>query len=412
MPACLLDGHNGTGIPRLIHQFGHFPAARMSPLLRATVHLRRRHTGWCVHLWSDAEIDQLMGSNGLYRNDVYLALPVGVMRADMARYAILHAFGGWYADTDVLCEQQVDQLAAPGEQLVLAVQPAGKNGEEPQLGVSNFLMGSVAGHPIWLATLEVIAARVRARLGGNGSLHTRPGNMRMAVLEITGAIAMSQALVQMRWPAGGGAFPRPGAPRAASLVENVPRTLLEAAGFVGHARKAAMRAGDRLSAVFGPSGAPVCYHLNFFSWGKSWRTYVAGAAGPPGGQSGGNKRSRGAALRSHRWPGRQQRRAKRWDVPAAALERIPPRISRFTANQPAAAETLAAIREQVRGSPSPTPSPSPLPSSQLSFPSRPRARTFAHVPVPFRRQSGSVPSSTTAAKKPRRRRARSSRCSA
>ena len=234
----------------------------------------------------------------------------------------------------------------------------------------------------------------------------------MAVLEITGAIAMSQALVQMRWPAGGGAFPRPGAPRAASLVENVPRTLLEAAGFVGHARKAAMRAGDRLSAVFGPSGAPVCYHLNFFSWGKSWRTYVAGAAGPPAGQSGGNKRSRGAALRSHRWPGRQQRRAKRWDVPAAALERIPPRISRFTANQPAAAETLAAIREQVRGSPSPTPSPSPLPSSQLSFPSRPRARTFAHVPVPFRRQSGSVPSSTTAAKKPRRRRARSSRCSA
>ena len=67
---------------------------------------------------------------------------------------------------------------------------------------------------------------------------------------------------------------------------------------------------------------------------------------------------------------RRQRGAKRRDVPVSALARIPLAKARMTANQPAAADTLAAIRRQVSGSPSPSPlplthTPSPSPSRSL-----------------------------------------------
>ena len=60
---------------------------------------------------------------------------------------------------------------------------------------------------------------------------------------------------------------------------------------------------------------------------------------------------------------RRQRGAKRRDVPVSALARIPLAKARMTANQPAAAATLAAIRNQVS---SPTTSLSPSRSLILS----------------------------------------------
>ena len=68
---------------------------------------------------------------------------------------------------------------------------------------------------------------------------------------------------------------------------------------------------------------------------------------------------------------RRQRGAKRRDVPVSALARIPLAKARMTANQPAAAATLAAIRKQVNALAltfAPHPQPLSRPHGRSSFP--------------------------------------------
>ena len=41
---------------------------------------------------------------------VWRELPGGVWRSDVGRYLILAAYGGWYSDTDVICELALDEM--------------------------------------------------------------------------------------------------------------------------------------------------------------------------------------------------------------------------------------------------------------------------------------------------------------
>ena len=79
---------------------------------------------WCVHYWSDLELLLLIAHAFPSFQATYLSLPTGVMRADMARYAILGKHGGWYTDTDVrVCPVQPVRVcpAQPQPQLQLHI---------------------------------------------------------------------------------------------------------------------------------------------------------------------------------------------------------------------------------------------------------------------------------------------------
>lgn len=72
------------------------------------------HDSWKQHyeviLWNDQEdIDNLIKDHYPAYWNLYQAFPFHVMKIDFVRYAILHKFGGIYADMDVFCYQQIPE---------------------------------------------------------------------------------------------------------------------------------------------------------------------------------------------------------------------------------------------------------------------------------------------------------------
>ena len=64
-------------------------------------------------------------------------------RSDVGRYLILAAYGGWYSDTDVICELALDEISSRRD-LVLVEQPGGcSQGIWMPICAANFFIGSV-----------------------------------------------------------------------------------------------------------------------------------------------------------------------------------------------------------------------------------------------------------------------------
>ena len=75
---------------------------------------------------------------------VWRELPGGVWRSDVGRYLILAAYGGWYSDTDVICELALDEISSRRD-LVLVEQPGGcSQGIWMPICAANFFIGSVS----------------------------------------------------------------------------------------------------------------------------------------------------------------------------------------------------------------------------------------------------------------------------
>ncbi|MCP5151016.1 MAG: hypothetical protein H6982_09665 [Chromatiales bacterium] len=144
-------------IPRVVHQTWRDDAvpARWSGFAESW---RRHHPGWAYRLWSDADGRALIARRLPELVDLFDALPYGIQRADVIRYAVLWCHGGVYADLDLECLRPVDALVT-GRRLVLTVEPAEQaraHGREHLL--SNAWMASVAGHPLLRALLDEVRA--------------------------------------------------------------------------------------------------------------------------------------------------------------------------------------------------------------------------------------------------------------
>lgn len=83
--------------------------------------------------------------------DVFRALPLGVMRADMWRYAVLYIEGGVYADLDAECLIPINEWGIPRGQLVV--------GLEKKVHFCQWCIASVAKHSLLATVLEMIVAR-------------------------------------------------------------------------------------------------------------------------------------------------------------------------------------------------------------------------------------------------------------
>jgi len=110
-----------------IHQiYGLFRDGKAMPRLFQNSQQRWRHVarqmGAHYHLWSADEVDALMKKHYAQLWATYKNVPFPVMRADMARIAILHRYGGMYVDLDVFPNS--DTFA----QVPLAVQKAYTSG--------------------------------------------------------------------------------------------------------------------------------------------------------------------------------------------------------------------------------------------------------------------------------------------
>jgi len=77
----------------------------------------RFHPSWTLRVWTDDDHASALARAGAPARAAYAALPAGAARADVARYAILSAHGGVYADLDAQCLRSLEPLLAldPGQ---------------------------------------------------------------------------------------------------------------------------------------------------------------------------------------------------------------------------------------------------------------------------------------------------------
>ena len=96
--------------------------------------------GYTYRLWTDAELRSLIETEYPWLLPTYDGYPHATQRWDASRYAVLHKFGGLYADLDISPIARIDGLLR-GQSLLLP--------HTPNLGLTNALMAATPGHPFF-----------------------------------------------------------------------------------------------------------------------------------------------------------------------------------------------------------------------------------------------------------------------
>ena len=169
---------------------------------------REHHPEWTVRLWDERSVSALVNESYSWFAPTFHALPSKIQQADAARYVILHAVGGLYADLDVECFKSFAAIMCEQSKLEPALaQGSGRARQRPGDGtnrfsrtgltccsgakttqgamqlfeepashweahgtvVSNGLMGAPQGHPLLLKLLRSITpvAKVFASTGSH-----------------------------------------------------------------------------------------------------------------------------------------------------------------------------------------------------------------------------------------------------
>lgn len=137
-------------IPRVVHQvwLGGSDGLPEPPphLAEASRSWPEHNPGWEHRIWSGPQVEALFRELRPDLLELYRGYRFWVQKADAARYLILWAHGGVYADFDVACVGSLEPWS--GEDLVLApTVPA---------GVSNDFMMARPGHPLFRAVLDAL----------------------------------------------------------------------------------------------------------------------------------------------------------------------------------------------------------------------------------------------------------------
>lgn len=78
--------------------------------------------------------------------------------SDIARLALIYAYGGWYVDTDTVPRVAIDYWANSGHEAYIFSRI-----DNSKLIVQNSLLGAKAGHPVFLHALRVIERLLESR---------------------------------------------------------------------------------------------------------------------------------------------------------------------------------------------------------------------------------------------------------
>ena len=171
-------------IPKIIHQM--WKTSDVPSTWRALAESwKRHHPDWEYRLWTDEDCRRLVVERYPSLLPVYDAYSYNIQRADAARYLILHAMGGVYADLDMECLKPLATLLE-SHAFVAALEPAchEKNLGEKNVACNAF-MASVPGHRL-LATIADDLAKTRPVI----TLHRE-------VLNTTGPLMLTRVIRQL-----------------------------------------------------------------------------------------------------------------------------------------------------------------------------------------------------------------------
>jgi len=140
-------------IPKRIHQIwlgGELPEV----FARYAKRLQELHPQWEYTLWREQDLDWLTHKADFDR------VPKFATKANIARYEVIHRFGGVYFDTDFEPLRPIDELLTD---CTMAVCPS-RHGE-----LNNAFFAATPGHPVLGWMLERMTESIDANFGHNGS---------------------------------------------------------------------------------------------------------------------------------------------------------------------------------------------------------------------------------------------------
>jgi mannosyltransferase OCH1-like enzyme len=178
-------------IPKIIHQTTSRETLTWEEE-RLAARLRRLLPDWTYKLWRDPEKSAIMREQFPHYADLYERLPLGVMRADVARYAFLYAQGGVYLDTDYKLRRPFgpDFLAATC--VIPLEHDAGDIRMDTGLpggpGLGNAVLATAPHYPFWRDFIDSIFE----------SPPGRDGDPEAGVLASTGPDAMTRFFLANR----------------------------------------------------------------------------------------------------------------------------------------------------------------------------------------------------------------------
>lgn len=130
----------GSRIPRLIHQLWKTPVVP-SMFAQYQQTWRTRHPAWVLRLWTDDDVRVLLHDIVPFLSPV-LRKAAWISSVDLARYVILHRYGGLYVDMDIETFRSFEPLCENAS-LLLTYKPA-----DPSI------MASEPNHPFWMWMFE------------------------------------------------------------------------------------------------------------------------------------------------------------------------------------------------------------------------------------------------------------------
>lgn len=126
---------------------------------------RRVHPGWTHTIWSADDLTWLANQE-LFDDAEQHTASVGQFRADIARYEILHRYGGVYVDCDFEALRPIDELIADVD-CFAAWETDGQ-------WVNNAILGAVPGHPFLAELIRALPANVVRAAGQRPNVMTGP----------------------------------------------------------------------------------------------------------------------------------------------------------------------------------------------------------------------------------------------
>ena len=107
--------------------------------------VKRTHPTWKYMFWSDQDNFKIVHDHYSDMLEVYNKVSP-VQKSDIARYCILHKYGGLYIDIDIYCNKSLEPLIKPDKVMLAPSSPLFIFGKK---SYTNYIMYSSKNHPFW-----------------------------------------------------------------------------------------------------------------------------------------------------------------------------------------------------------------------------------------------------------------------
>ena len=136
--------------------------------------VKKNHPHWKYMFWSDDDNLNIIQTDYPYMLKTYEKMSP-IQKSDIARYCVLHKYGGLYVDIDMWSNKSFEPLIKENK-VMLAPSPPLLFGNDTY---TNYIMYSPQNHPFWLHVLNLINKKVNKTylLGKNHKVASTTGNL-------------------------------------------------------------------------------------------------------------------------------------------------------------------------------------------------------------------------------------------